>query len=59
MLMVLATISSATSTSSTGAGSSRAMLRASPWRVCQPIHALMIWIAAMNGSVRNMVQVSA
>ena len=40
-------------------GSCRARLRASPRRVCQPMLALMIWIAAMNGSVRNMVQQSA
>ena len=31
------------------------MLWASPFRVCQPMHALMIWIAAMKGKVRTMV----
>jgi hypothetical protein len=35
------------------------MLWARPRRVRQPMQAEMIWIAAMNGSVRIMVQVSA
>ncbi len=39
-------------------GSTCAMLLASPRRVSQPMQALMIWIAAMNGSVRNTVQSS-
>lgn len=35
------------------------MLRAKPLPVRQPSQALMIWIAAMKGSVSKTVQVSA
>ena len=42
-----------------GAAARLAMLRARPCRVFQPMQALMIWIAAMNGSVRNTVHSEA
>lgn len=35
------------------------MLRVRPLQVVQPMHALMICTATMNGSVRNIDQVSA
>ena len=41
-----------------GDGSCWARLLARPRRDCQPMVALMIWIATMNGRVRNMVQQS-
>ena len=59
MFTVLAITSSATSNKSTGRGSRVAILAASPFFVCQPISALISWIAAMKGSVSAMVQVSA
>ena len=59
MLIVLATTSSATSRKQHGPRQPAAILPASPFFVCQPISALISWIAAMKGSVSSMVQVSA
>ena len=59
MLIVLAMTRSVTITNSTRCGRRRAILRARPRRVSQPMQALMIWIAAMNGSASSIVQVSA
>ncbi len=40
-------------------GTALPILAAKPWPVTAPIRALTIWMAIMNGVVRNMVQPSA
>jgi hypothetical protein len=57
--MVLAATSRATSECTTGRGNRAVRLLVSPFRVRQPIQALIVCMAAMNGIVSSIVQVSA
>jgi hypothetical protein len=56
MLTTLAAVNSAMIANSSGRGSTAPRLAARPRPVTEPMRALTIWMATMNGVVRNMVQ---
>ena len=58
-LIALESTSRATSACTSGRGKRAANPLARPLPVRQPMQALIVWIAAMNGMVSSIVQVSA